>query len=130
LLGGHLEKTYLREHSTMTNTPIQVTTDLSTVLTQIDRKLENIQKESADFCLEVADFKTEIFKESADFRTETKVVLEKVLDRIYGLKIEVGNIKRDVKDIKGSQKAQTWSLIVLAFTAVIGIIGAPLKNTL
>jgi hypothetical protein len=66
-------------------------------------------------------------KESADFRTESKVAIEKILGQIDGLKIEVGNIKQDVKDIKGSQKAQIWSLIVLAFTAVIGIIGALAK---
>jgi hypothetical protein len=93
----------------MTNTPIQVTTDLSTVLAKIDQKLETITKESAEF------------------RTETKVAIEKVLGEINGLKIEVGNIKQDVKEIKGSQKAQIWYLIVLAFTAVIGIIGALAK---
>ena len=89
----------------MTNTPIQVTTDLSTVLTQINHKLETIQKEV----------------------TETKVAIAEVKGEINGLKIELGNIKQDVKEIKGSQKAQIWYLIVLAFTAVIGIIGALAK---
>jgi archaellum component FlaC len=88
----------------MSNTPIQVTTDLTKVLEQIDRKLDTVHKEVTDF------------------RTETKVALESVKGDINVLKGEVSNIKEDLKELKGSQLAQIWTLIGLLGTAVIGTV--------
>ena len=88
----------------MSNTPIQVTTDLSKVLEQINQKLDTVQKEVTDF------------------RTETKVALESIKGDINVLNGEVSNIKEDVKEIKGSQKAQIWTLIGILGTAVVGTV--------
>jgi archaellum component FlaC len=88
----------------MSNTPIQVTTDLSKVLEQINQKLDTVQKEVTDF------------------RTETKVALESIKGDINVLKGEVSNIKEDVKEVKGSQKAQIWTLIGILGTAVVGTV--------
>ncbi len=88
----------------MSNTPIQVTTDLSKVLEQINQKLDTVQKEVTDF------------------RTETKVALESIKGDINVLNGEVNNIKEDVKEIKGSQKAQIWTLISILGTAVVGTV--------
>ena len=88
----------------MSNTPIQVTTDLTKVLEQINQKLDTVQKEVTDF------------------RTETKVALESMKGDINVLKGEVSNMKEDLKEVKGSQKAQIWTLIGLLGTAVVGAV--------
>ncbi|MGL5940510.1 MAG: hypothetical protein ACRC2S_09015 [Waterburya sp.] len=87
----------------MSNTPIQVTTDLSKVLEQINQKLDTVQKEVTDF------------------RTETKIAFESIKGNINVLKGEVSNIKEDVKEVKGSQKAQIWTLIGILGTPVIRV---------
>jgi peptidoglycan hydrolase CwlO-like protein len=111
----------------MTNTPIQVTNDLSTVLAQIDRKLETLQKEAADFRKEVADFRTETFVAIESVKGDIKSVkgdIKALDEKVNGLKAELGKTTEDIKELKSSQKNQIWSLIVLAFTAVLGMIGA------
>jgi predicted nuclease with TOPRIM domain len=75
----------------MTNTPIQVTTDLSKVLERIETKLDNLQKDVNDLKI-----------------GQTK------------LETEISSVKEDVKDLKGSQKAQIWALIGIIATAVVG----------
>lgn len=75
----------------MANTPIQVTTDLSRVLEQINQKLDNLQKDV----------------------NELKIGQTKI-------ETEISSLKEDVKDLKGSQKAQIWALIGIIATAVVG----------
>ena len=77
----------------MSNTPIQVTTDLTKVLEQINQKLDKISDDIKDLSVDMATVKT-----------------------------EVSAIKEDVKEIKGSQKAQIWTLIGLLGTAVVGTV--------
>lgn len=95
----------------MSNTPIQVTTDLTKILERIDQKLDTVQAEVVDFR-----------KEFTDFKTETKVAFEAVKGDINVLKAEVSAIKEDVKEVKGSSLAQIWTLIGLLGTAVVGIV--------
>jgi prefoldin subunit 5 len=80
----------------MSNPPIQVTTDLSKLLDQINTKLKMLQKEVTTF------------------RTETKVA-RSVKGDINTLKVKVNNLK----DIKESQKAQIWTLIGILSTAIV-----------
>ncbi|MDJ0731074.1 MAG: hemolysin XhlA family protein [Crocosphaera sp.] len=77
----------------MANTPIQLTTDLSEVLGQINQKLDNLQKDV----------------------TELKIGQTR-------LESDVSTLKEDVKELKGSTKAQIWTLIGILGTAVIGTI--------
>lgn len=77
----------------MANTPIQVTTDLSEVLGQINQKLDNLQKDV----------------------TELKIGQTR-------LESDVSSLKEDVKELKGSSKAQIWTLIGILGTAVIGTV--------
>ncbi|MBW4622410.1 MAG: hypothetical protein KME17_24020 [Cyanosarcina radialis HA8281-LM2] len=115
----------------MTNTPIQITTDLSTVLERIERKLDKIdEKFEAKF--------DALQKEVSDFKTETFVAIESLKGDIKGVQGEIKGIQGDIKTldtkidgidkrldkVETSQKNQIWSLIVLAFTAVLGMIGA------
>ena len=77
----------------MSNTPIQVTTDLSEVLGKINQKLDNLQKDV----------------------TELKIGQTR-------LESDVSSLKEDVKELKGSSKAQIWTLIGILGTAVIGTV--------
>jgi peptidoglycan hydrolase CwlO-like protein len=115
----------------MTNTPIQITTDLSTVLERIDQRLESLEKELSDFRTEskvaIESLKGDIKGVQGEIKAlDTKVngLKEEVKGDIKALDTKVNGLKEDIKEIKGSQKNQIWSLIVLAFTAVLGTIGA------
>ena len=77
----------------MSNTPIQITTDLSEVLGKINQKLDNLQKDVTDLKIGQAR-----------------------------LESDVSSLKEDVKELKGSSKAQIWTLIGILGTAVIGIV--------
>ncbi len=77
----------------MSNTPIQVTTDLSEVLGTINQKLDNLQKDVTDLKIGQAR-----------------------------LESDVSSLKEDVKELKGSSKAQIWTLIGILGTAVIGTV--------
>ena len=74
---------------------IQIETDLKEILNKIDGKLDNLQKDVTDINLRLT-------------RVETK------LD---------GTVE-DIKEIKGSQKAQIWTLIGVLITAVGGFVVA------
>ena len=84
----------------MSNTPIQVTTDLK----------EYLQEFRAD--LNKMDSK-----------------LDKIDERLNKLEVgqarlesDVSTLKEDMKDLKGSTKAQVWTLIGILGTALIGTV--------
>jgi hypothetical protein len=90
----------------MTNTPIQVTTDLNKILERIEQNL-------------------------SEFRKETNQKLEKIDERLAKIEVaqarqevEFGSLKEDVKEIKGTQKAQIWTLIGTIIAAILGILTA------
>ena len=83
----------------MTTTPIQVSTDLSQVLSQINQKLDNLQKEVSES------------------RTETRVAIAEV-------KGDIKSIDQRLKNGETSQKNQAWTLIGILATAVLGILVA------
>ncbi|MGL6338042.1 MAG: hemolysin XhlA family protein [Waterburya sp.] len=74
---------------------IQIESDLKEILNKLDGKLDNLQKDVTDINLRLT-------------KVETK------LD---------GTVE-DIKEIKGSQKAQIWTLIGVLITAVDGFIVA------
>ena len=80
---------------------IQIETDLKEILNKIDGKLDNLQKDVTDINLRLT-------------RVETK--LDGTLE--------------DIKEIKGSQKAQIWTLIGILITAVGGFIVAVGRSVL
>lgn len=71
---------------------IQIETDLKEILNKMDSKLDNLQKDVTDINLRL-----------------TKV--ETLLD---------GTVE-SIKDIKGSQKAQIWTLIGILISSAIAI---------
>lgn len=80
---------------------IQIETDLKEILNKIDGKLDNLQKDVTDINVRLV-------------KVETK--LDSTVDNI--------------KEIKGSQKAQIWSLIGVLITAVGGFVVAVGRSVL
>ena len=88
----------------MTNPIIQ--TDLAEVLGQINTKLGAIASDVTDLKVGVA-------------RIEAKFTGD-----IQRIDSEISTIKDDIKEIRGSQRAQIWTLIGILITAVAGFLTA------
>ena len=80
---------------------IQIESDLKEILNKLDGKLDNLQKDVTDINLRLT-------------RVETKL----------------DSTVEDVKEIKGSSKAQIWTLIGVLVTAVGGFIVAVGRSVL
>lgn len=86
-------------------TPLTVETDIKDVLNKIDQKLESLVESVNDIKVNVATLTTKVDK-----------------------------LEEDVKEIKGSQRAQIWTLIGIISTALLGaimrfvLIGLPNKT--
>ncbi len=80
---------------------IQIKSDLKEILNKFDGKLDNLQKDVTDINLRSTKVKTKL-----DSSVE------------------------DIKEIKGSQKAQIWTLIGILITAVGGFIVAVGRSVL
>jgi predicted nuclease with TOPRIM domain len=80
---------------------IQIESDLKEILNKLEGKLDNLQKDVTDINLKLT-------------KVETK------LD---------GTVE-DIKEIKGSQKAQIWTLIGVLITAVGGFVVAVGRSVL
>jgi predicted nuclease with TOPRIM domain len=74
---------------------IQIESDLKEILNKLDGKLDNLQKDVTDINLRLT-------------KVETKL----------------DSTVEDIKEIKGSQKAQIWTLIGVLITAVGGFVVA------
>ncbi|MEG3438248.1 hypothetical protein V0288_14050 [Pannus brasiliensis CCIBt3594] len=83
--------------------------NLGEILAEINRKLENLQKDVTDIKIELKEAKGE--------RQVLKV-------EINSLRGEINGVKEDVKMIKGSQQAQVWTLIGILITAAGGFLVA------
>ena len=84
---------------------IQIETDLKEILNKIDGKLDNLQRDVTDINLRLT-------------KVETK------------LDSELPALQKSVDEIKGSQKAQIWTLIGILITAVGGFIVAVGRSVL
>jgi chromosome segregation ATPase len=87
---------------------IQIESDLKEILNKLDGKLDSLQKDVTDLKLSQAEVKGDI----------------KRLDS------NISTIKEDIKEIRGSQKAQIWTLIGVLITAVGGFIVAVGRSVL
>jgi chromosome segregation ATPase len=86
---------------------IQIESDLKEILNKLDGKLDSLQKDVTDLKLSQAEVKGDI----------------KRLDS------NISTIKEDIK-VRGSQKAQIWTLIGVLITAVGGFIVAVGRSVL
>jgi ElaB/YqjD/DUF883 family membrane-anchored ribosome-binding protein len=94
----------------LTNTPIQVTTDLSRILDRIEQNLNEFRKESEQ---NLNEFRKESEQNLNEFRKESNQKLEKIDERLA--KLEIGqarmqenltSLNENVRELKGTQKAQ------------------------
>ncbi len=104
----------------MSETPITVNYSLEEVLARIEGKVDELKidlhREVSALHREVNDLRREIAGEIAGVKIELAEV-----------KTEVKGIKEDVIELKGSSKAQIWTLIGILLTAVGGFLVAILK---
>ena len=90
----------------------------------------------------LAEFRQEANQNLAEFRKETNQRFDKINERLTNLEIgearleeelkgeikilsvKVDNVDKQLEDVKTSQKAQSWTLIGILATAVMGILVA------
>jgi predicted nucleic acid-binding Zn-ribbon protein len=81
-----------------------IETDLGKILERIEQNLAEFRKET-----------NQRFEQLSKEITEIKIGQARLDERMTGL-------EEDIKDIRGSQKAQIWALITILATAVFGAI--------
>ena len=81
---------------------IQIESDLKDILNRFEQKLDNLQKDV----------------------TELKIGQTEIKGDVKRLDSDISTLKENIQEIKGSQKAQIWTLISILITAVGGFIVA------
>ena len=84
---------------------IQIESDLKDILNRFEQKLDNLQKDV----------------------TELKIGQTEIKGDVKRLDSDISTLKENIQEIKGSQKAQIWTLISILITAVGGFIVAVAK---
>jgi phosphoglycerate-specific signal transduction histidine kinase len=92
-----------------------IETDLGKILERIEQNLAESRRETNQRFEQLQKDLTEIKIAQARFEAEVK-------GDFKALQGEVSTLKEDVRDIKGAQKAQIWSLIGILGTVVFGTI--------
>ncbi|NET55500.1 MAG: hypothetical protein F6K47_04700 [Symploca sp. SIO2E6] len=130
----------------MSQSPITVTYSLEEILKQINHKLDKIdEKFETKLDTFQKETKAELDKIDEKFETkfdtfqkETKAEFDKFGDKLDKIDERLGNLEKsqtkvetrldsieiDVKELKGSSKAQIWTLIGILITAVGGFLVA------
>ena len=97
---------------------IQIESDLKEILERIEKRFDKVDQK-----FEKLDNKIDQLDNKFDSKIEQ---LDKKINNIDGRLIKVetklDNAVDDIKEIKGSQKAQIWTLIGILFTAVAGFL--------
>lgn len=84
---------------------VQIETELKEVLGKIDSTLDRIGEDV----------------------TELKIGQAKIVGHLERHDSEIATIKEDLKNIKGSQASQIWTLIGILVTAIAGFLAAVAK---
>ncbi|MBE5227705.1 MAG: hemolysin XhlA family protein [Microcystis aeruginosa PMC 728.11] len=79
---------------------VTIEQDLKEILGSINQKLDNLQKDVMDI----------------------KIVQARLEEKVDSLEKDIEGVKEDIKELKGSQKAQIWTLIGILGTALIGTV--------
>ena len=79
---------------------VTIEQDLKELLGSINQKLDNLQKDVMDI----------------------KIVQARLEEKVDSLEKDIEGVKADTKELKGSQKAQIWTLIGILGTALLGTV--------
>ena len=79
---------------------VTIEQDLKEILGSINQKLEHLQKDVMDI----------------------KIVQSRLEEKFDSLEKDIEGVKEDTKELKGSQKAQIWTLIGILGTALLGTV--------
>ena len=77
--------------------PMMIETDLKDVLNKLDQRFDRLDQKLDKIDSDLTDLKVDMATVKADLTT----------------------VKEEVKDLRGSQRAQIWALIGIIFTAVV-----------
>jgi SMC interacting uncharacterized protein involved in chromosome segregation len=93
-----------------------------TIETDLGKILERIEQNLAEFRRETNQRFEQLNKDVTDIKVGQAKLEAEVKGDIKALQGEVSIIKEDIRDIKGSQKAQIWSLIGILGTVALGAV--------
>ena len=79
---------------------VTIEQDLKEILGSINQKLDNLQKDVMDI----------------------KIVQARLEEKVDSLEKDIEGGQEDTKELKGSQKAQIWTLIGILGTALLGTV--------
>jgi t-SNARE complex subunit (syntaxin) len=80
--------------------PMMIETDLKDVLNKLDQRFDRLDQKLDKIDSDLTDLKVDMATVKADLTT----------------------VKEEVKDLRGSQRAQIWALIGIIFTAVVSAV--------
>jgi len=80
--------------------PMIIETDLKDVLNRLDQRFDRLDQKLDKIESDLTDLKVDMATVKADLTT----------------------VKEEVKDLRGSQRAQIWALIGIIFTAVVSAV--------
>jgi hypothetical protein len=106
----------------MSNTPIQVSYSLEEVLTRIEGKIDDFRQETNQKFQETNQKIDDLQKEVTELKVWEARLEAQLKGDIKTLEEKTSNLAADIKDIKGSQKAQIWTLIGVLSTTVVGAV--------
>ncbi|MDJ0510489.1 MAG: hemolysin XhlA family protein [Crocosphaera sp.] len=99
------------------NEPATVTYNLAEVLKRIEDKIDSNHKELS----QKIDKQSEELSQRIDKQSEE---IGTIKVKLTAIETEVKNLNQDVRELKGSTKAQIWTLIGILITAVGGFLVA------
>lgn len=80
--------------------PMMIETELKDVLNKLDQRFDRLEQKLDKIESDLTDLKVDMATVKADLTT----------------------VKEEVKDLRGSQRAQIWALIGIIFTAVVSAV--------
>ena len=96
-----------------------IETDLKEVLGEIKTQLNQIQGDITDLKITQAEIKGELETFKAEVKGELETIKVEFKGEFSTVKNELAFIREDVKELKSSQRAQIWALIITVIGATI-----------
>ena len=103
---------------------IQIESDLKEILESINKKLDTLSTDVTELKIGQAEVKGNIKRLESEVKGDIKRLESEVKGDVKKLESDISTIKEDIREVKGSQKAQIWTLIGVLITAVEGFIVA------